>query len=122
MDKNFRLYWFPVISWAILIFVLSSMPAFPKKLEPLLVIDEIPHMIEYAIFAVLLARAFNNSSRVEFKKNFRILTVICVIVYGISDEWHQSFVPNRVACFSDIFYDTVGGIIGQFLYRNKKVS
>jgi VanZ family protein len=85
----------------------------------MLVIDEIPHMIEYAIFGFLLARAFANSSRKNFKKFFRIFAVICVIVYGITDEWHQSFVPNRVASVSDLIYDAIGGIIGQMFYRKK---
>lgn len=35
-----------------------------------------------------------------------------VILYAISDEYHQSFVPGREASFRDICIDTLGGISG----------
>ncbi len=119
MDKHFRLYWIPVISWAILIFLLSSISRFPKQLEPVFSVDKLAHTIEYAIFGFLLARGFYNSLEIKFKKFFRILAIICVIVYGITDEWHQSFVPFRTASPVDLLYDGIGGMIGQILYRIK---
>jgi VanZ family protein len=30
------------------------------------------------------------------------------IIYGFSDEWHQSFVPGREASLRDIFFDGLG--------------
>ncbi|MFH1062704.1 MAG: VanZ family protein [Candidatus Omnitrophota bacterium] len=119
MDKNFRLYWIPVISWAILIFALSSVSRFPKQLEPVFLVDKLAHSIEYAIFGFLLARAFKNSRESNLKKFFRVFAMICVIVYGITDEWHQSFVPYRTASGLDLLSDGIGGMIGQMFYRNK---
>ena len=119
MDKHFRLHWLPVIIWAILIFIVSSISRFPKQLEPALSMGKLAHIIEYAIFGFLLARAFYNSPKKKLKKFFRILTIICVIVYGITDEWHQSFVPVRTASPLDVLYDGIGGIIGQMFYRPK---
>ncbi|MBU1086030.1 MAG: VanZ family protein [Candidatus Omnitrophica bacterium] len=117
MGRHFRLYWLPVISWAILIFILSSISRFPKQLEPVFSVDKLAHTIEYAIFGFLWARAFSNSQTENFKKFFRILAIICVIVYGITDEWHQSFVLYRTASVMDLLYDSLGGIIGQMFYR-----
>lgn len=36
------------------------------------------------------------------------LAIICVIAFGISDEVHQWFVPQRQADFWDLVADTVG--------------
>jgi VanZ family protein len=119
MDKNFRRYWLPVIIWAILIFIVSSISRFPKQLEPAFSMDKLAHCIEYAIFGFLLARAFRNSQESNLKKFFRIFAMICVIVYGITDEWHQSFVPYRTASVIDLLYDGIGGMVGQMFYRNK---
>jgi VanZ family protein len=41
--------------------------------------------------------------------------VLFVIMYGISDEIHQSFVPTRNPKFTDVLFDTIGGIIGFLL-------
>lgn len=35
-----------------------------------------------------------------------------IILYAISDEYHQSFVPGREASFRDVYIDTLGGISG----------
>lgn len=35
-----------------------------------------------------------------------------IILYAISDEYHQSFVPGREASFRDVCIDTLGGISG----------
>ncbi|MGL5571515.1 VanZ family protein [Cetobacterium sp.] len=35
-----------------------------------------------------------------------------VILYAISDEFHQSFIPGREASFKDVCIDTLGGISG----------
>lgn len=35
-----------------------------------------------------------------------------VILYAISDEFHQSFIPGRGASFKDVCIDTLGGISG----------
>ncbi|MBU1045389.1 MAG: VanZ family protein [Candidatus Omnitrophica bacterium] len=119
MDRHFRVYWLPVIIWAILIFILSSISRFPKELEPVFSFDKLAHTIEYAIFGFFWARAFRNSSQKNFKKFFRILAIICVIVYGITDEWHQSFVLYRTASIMDLLYDGLGGMIGQMFYRKR---
>jgi VanZ family protein len=32
--------------------------------------------------------------------------------YGVSDEWHQSFVPGRYASLTDVVLDVGGGVLG----------
>lgn len=40
-----------------------------------------------------------------------------VILYSISDEYHQSFIPGRGASFRDICIDTLGGISGVLVVK-----
>jgi len=70
------------------------------------------HLTEYGILAGLTARAFRTSS-VEFLRTgwfWAALTV--VVVYSLSDEFHQSFVPSRGASLHDSMIDSVGGLLG----------
>ena len=39
------------------------------------------------------------------------LAVSCVALVASMDEIHQSFLPNRTACVSDVVLDTVGSVI-----------
>jgi VanZ family protein len=43
-----------------------------------------------------------------------VLTVAFIIVYALSDEFHQLFVPSRTASFGDVMIDVLGGICGIF--------
>lgn len=43
----------------------------------------------------------------------KVLEVVgFVILYAISDEFHQSFIPGRGALMKDVYIDTLGGISG----------
>ena len=33
-------------------------------------------------------------------------------IYGVSDEWHQSFVPGRYASLTDVMLDVAGAVLG----------
>jgi VanZ family protein len=37
------------------------------------------------------------------------------VLYGLSDEWHQSFVPGRTPDIVDIVTDAFGAAVGLFL-------
>ena len=39
-------------------------------------------------------------------------TLLLVFLYASSDEFHQSFVPNRTPLFTDVLIDTAGGTLG----------
>ncbi len=53
----------------------------------------------------------------ESKRVFGILwvTLICLI-FGISDEFHQSFVQGRTASADDLVADVIGGLAGALLF------
>ena len=90
------------------IFWLSSKPSLPA---PMLFPhqDKIYHMGAYFIMAVLAWRFFKDYLT---KQNIIIISsLIFCSVYGISDEWHQSFVPGRDASVLDWVADTIGAVI-----------
>ena len=109
--KKFLYYWLPVVAYASLIFYLSSLPGIP---EPILKVTKetfILHMIEYAILSILLFRAFVNSNKTMLKNKAIFLAIFIATLYGITDEFHQFFVPGRICSHIDIIANGLGSII-----------
>ena len=73
------------------------------------------HFTEYAILALLAARAFRTSSRELLRNRWFWVSLLFVVVYSLSDEFHQSFVPSRTASIYDSMIDSVGGLIALVL-------
>jgi VanZ family protein len=68
------------------------------------------HFIEYAILALLAARAFRTSARELLRSGWFWASLFLVIGYSLTDEFHQSFVPSRTASIYDSMIDTLGGL------------
>jgi len=115
--KNFLYYWLPVFVYAGLIFYFSSFPEIPSIIIEIIPETLIWHMIEYAIFSILLFRAFINSKNTNFRKNAIYLAIAITIFYGITDEIHQYFVPERTISL----FDVIGDSVGSFIILTKKV-
>jgi VanZ family protein len=69
------------------------------------------HLTEYFIFAILAARAFRTSSRELLRQKWFWASLFLVVVYSLSDEFHQSFYPSRTASIYDCMIDSVGGLL-----------
>jgi len=112
-------YWLPPFLYTALIFFLSSLPG-KKYPYPFFSADKLAHVAEYAILGYLVARAFGyglHERKILFVRSF----VICVL-YGISDEFHQWFVPYRVVSVMDILADIAGSVLGIGIYiKQRKV-
>ena len=50
------------------------------------------------------------------QQRFIVLAIVLAIVYGISDELHQLFVPGRAGALSDVFINSVGIIFASMIY------
>lgn len=107
--------WAPVFFWAIVIFWFSSLefPPGPPSVANFIV-KKTAHVVEYAVFFVLLYRAFVNTASWVGKKAAVISFLLCVL-YAISDEYHQSFTAGRTATYKDVGFDAAGAAIGWFL-------
>jgi VanZ family protein len=117
MSKLIR-FWLPVILWASLIFVFSSeaVPTASKIYWKDFVVKKSAHVVEYAIFAILLFRAMVNSGVARKKAAF--YTLALAMVYGATDEFHQSFTPGREPRIRDWIFDTIGaGFASYYLWK-----
>ncbi len=124
-------YWAPPLLYMALIFVISSMeqPPLPMPKFEWLTIDKLYHFIEYGILGVLLAIAFVNVTPKWLPAGWIwVAAALISILYGASDEWHQTFVPGRFATVADWVSDVFGaiaGVVGVYFYyrrKNKKRS
>lgn len=119
-------YWTPAILYMALIFAISSLeqPPLPMPKFELLSIDKLYHFIEYGILSVLLTIALINVPPKWLPTNWIWVTAVLIsILYGASDEWHQTFVPGRFATFSDFVSDVIGAIVGVvavYFYHRKQ--
>ncbi|MEW6601564.1 MAG: VanZ family protein [Nitrospirota bacterium] len=105
--------WLLTIGYMGLIFYLSSknnlhLPALPKNF------DKVIHMCAYIPLAYLL---YLSLKKTGISKYIFVLAVIFGITYGITDEFHQSFVPGRDASVGDLLADTVGAFLGGLAAR-----
>lgn len=112
-------FWAPFLCWVFLIFILSSIPGSRIPKISIAGFDKIGHIFIYSVFGFLLIRAVTKTSNISLTKAV-ILSVIIASIYGISDEWYQSFVPGRTADKVDFFADFVGVGMGIFLYNRKE--
>ena len=118
--KKILLYWAPVIAYAAGIYIFSGMPHPPQVLPSgFPYSDKIYHFIEYAVFSFLILRALY-SSKDGIKADLRLLAFGLALFYGLTDEFHQHFVPGRDASVFDLLVDGLGAFIGQLFYKIKK--
>jgi VanZ family protein len=79
------------------------------------------HVTEYAILSWLLARALTMPATPagRWSRKAAFIAWIVTSLYSATDEFHQAFVPNRDARWSDVIIDSTGaalGVIGFFWY------
>ena len=55
------------------------------------------HFTEYAILAFLAARAFSTSSKEKLRRQWFLISLAIVVLYALTDEYHQSFEPSRTS-------------------------
>lgn len=104
-----------LVAWAALIFTLSSFPnpPGPRVTEPRAILA---HVVMYAVLGYLAARAIA-AWRGRFERWHALIAWLFAVAYGISDEFHQSFVPNRHATALDVLADAAGAALGVIAAR-----
>jgi VanZ family protein len=96
--------WGPFLLALAFVFYLSSLSEVPGARY---FWDKLLHTVGYAGIGVLAMRAFHGGfGRPRLLPT--ILAGIAVVGWGISDEFHQSFVPGRDASALDVVADAVG--------------
>lgn len=134
------LRWLSLFAWMALIYYFSDQPNSNDLTEHFFgdlnyYMRKLAHMSEYAILLLLSRAAFSApSSRVLAgeRKDYveeagecaagssahnicrrpcQLTPLLLTIIYAISDEWHQSFVPGRSASAGDVAIDSAGACI-----------
>lgn len=112
---KFLRFWFPVILYSGIIFYASSIPDVKMPLSEVQ-FDKILHILAYMPFGFLLARGIWSLNASISERMLWLLVFSISCMFGASDEFHQSFVPGRNAGGIDLMADTIGGMIGGYLY------
>ncbi len=79
-------------------------------------VSPVGHFAEYLIFGALLF----NALRLHLGARRTLTLAVAVALagaYGVSDEWHQSFVPDRSCDAADWAVDTIAALCGASLAR-----
>ncbi|MGD0277130.1 MAG: VanZ family protein [Syntrophales bacterium] len=134
MHKRFFKYWLPVIIWMSVIFWMStgmfSYEQTSRVIVPILhflfpwlspyhvnvlhgLIRKSAHITEYFILGFLLFCAFRSGASQKWCLRWTIYTIVGVVLYAASDEFHQSFVASRTASIIDVGIDSAGGLLFQ---------
>ena len=135
LGRWFWRFWFSsaVVAWMLLIFYLSSMsqdeigPGGTFQVEPAASIgrvipSQLVHLILYSVLAWLMQatlHSFSNSTSRILPWAF--VSAALAILYGVSDEFHQSFIDGRFASVSDVLWNAFGalaaaGTLGYLIY------
>ncbi len=128
MHRKFLLflkYYLPAILWMGVIFYFSSIPDIKVGSESLLweiLWRKAAHIGEYVILAWLIFRIIHLGHNYERRDSF-IIAILAIAAYAVSDELHQTFVPDRTGKAIDVAIDILGGTLGleiiSFFYRNE---
>ena len=101
--------WLPPVAIMLVIFSLSSQSR-PLPLLTEHVWDKLLHFIEYAALGAAWYRALRGEGMSA--ASALVAAAVATAAYGVSDEWHQSFVPLRDASIRDWMTDLLGGAAG----------
>jgi VanZ family protein len=93
-----------------IIFIASSIPdvrALPGGFS-----DKSWHSTGYALLGAMMLRGFAGGRWIGVTVARALAAVVLSVLYGVSDEWHQSFVPGRSPDVYDVAADAIGATIG----------
>lgn len=100
--------WLPAILWMAVLFAASATPS--RDIPAFGVVDYLVkkggHMLGYAVLALLLRRALSWDPKRAW------LAWVLAVLYALTDEFHQSFVPGRhPALFDALVFDGGGAAL-----------
>lgn len=70
------------------------------------------HWFGYLGLAIVVVRALAGGLPSRIDARIAGLALLIAVAYGVSDEFHQTFVPGRSAELRDLFADAAGAVAG----------
>jgi VanZ family protein len=112
LKNRFTIY---IILYPFLLWVISSVPA-PDFGEVFDWYDKFLHFLIYGVFGLItlgfaLERRFGLGQYALPNSKAILIAILIPAIYGIIDEYHQSFVPHRKASTGDFLADFLGALI-----------
>ncbi|MCY7417186.1 MAG: VanZ family protein [Chloroflexi bacterium] len=95
-----------------MIFALSNQPGLAVSDDPGvdLPLRHVAHVVVYAVLTVLAGWALTGSRAISGR--IIVVSGLLAMLYGVTDEWHQTFVPSRTGRPEDLIWDGIGVLIG----------
>jgi VanZ family protein len=99
------LLWGLVVAQMALLFTASSSsdPDLPGQLS-----DKVVHFAAYGVLGALVLNALANGTIAGLTWPRALAAILIAVLYGLSDELHQSFVPGRSPDALDVLADAAG--------------
>lgn len=72
--------------------------------------DKLSHMVAYGLLGLFILGTMRLSIT-GYSYNQVTLATLIATVYGITDEWHQSYVPGRTSDPLDLVADCLGALL-----------
>lgn len=107
MSASFWRWWGPLGLYMAFVFFVSSRPR-PATFETP---DALLHGFVYCVMAALAVRALARGLREPASRRALFGGLAIAVAYGVSDEWHQSWVCERVGSWLDVAYDGGGALL-----------
>lgn len=97
--------WWPVVIYMAAIFAVQSMshPPAPPDLN-----DKAGHFLAYGGLGLVTLRATSGGAVAGLGPGPAFAAWAVTTLYGVSDEYHQSFVPGRTPDVLDLWADAIG--------------
>lgn len=104
----------PVVLWMGIIFYLSAQRKLPHP--PHIAMQLISVAGHFTVYLVLAALSWWALGAFRLEARTRgVIVFLAALAYGVTDEWHQSFVPGRTPDIRDLMVDAVGAAVGIFI-------
>lgn len=113
--KDRLIAWGPAAAWAGVLFFLSAIPGTDRPPTFFPGEDKVAHLGLYAVLGCALAWGRSRGAGPPSGAH-HALAMAAGLLYGVSDEWHQAFVPGRDVSLGDLAADAVGLALGYWLF------
>ena len=107
----------PLAAMMAVIFLLSQQPGNTLPMPTFYGADKLAHFLAYGLLAAAALYTFGSLLQGRLRPGgLGLLVVVFCILYGISDEFHQSFVPMRDVSAGDVVADSIGALCTVLLW------
>ncbi|MCF6157219.1 MAG: VanZ family protein [wastewater metagenome] len=103
------------LAYSCLMFLMSSQDTSSVSLPPYL--DKFIHFVEFGILCFMICWSLS-PIKIGNKRIYTVIIAIAITsLYGMSDEIHQYFTPNRSVEIFDWLADTAGAVTAGLLWK-----